>query len=186
MVVEIAFFRTGPARQMPRAAAFATRRNPKQAGPPTQQRPAVRGARDGSRNTFRHMEKKWRQRRATHCLVSGLRPRNRTACAVIAVPARAPLLTSPPDVGLRAAAASPLHGEAPAAIATSTSRHWFSSVIRRTPVRSDFLILAAPPCPVRASPRSKNLSPSAYMALLLVCRDELFSPECSDFSVRDC
>lgn len=38
----------------------------------------------------------------------------------------------------------------------------FPSVIRRTRVRSDFLLLTASPSPERASPRSKNPLPAAH------------------------
>jgi len=56
--------------------------------------------------------------------------------------------------------APPLHDEARAAIATSTSKRRFSSVIRRTRVRSGFLILATSPSPERASPpQQQSLSP---------------------------
>lgn len=80
-------------------------------------------------------KKMWRRPRAAHCVVSGFRPRSRTASAVIVVRGASPAASVTARRCQRVAAAS-RHDEARAAIATSTSKHWFS---QRYPANSGSL-----------------------------------------------
>ena len=127
--------------------------------------------------------KKWRRPRATRCVVSGNRPRKRTACAAIAVRGASP-------------AASALHDPARAAIATSTSKHWLlpalSGELRFALTSWFWLRLQVPrePAPLRSDPPPLRgrlaREPKAPCGRYAICHDDSFSPERCRFTVRDC
>ncbi|WP_322031402.1 hypothetical protein [Paraburkholderia sp. J76] len=77
------------------------------------------------KNSFRSAEKMWRRPRALRTAWSPESARSRTASAVIVVPG-ANSAASVTARRCRRAAAASLHDEAPAAVATSISKHWFS------------------------------------------------------------
>lgn len=145
--------------------------------------------------SFSRAEKKWRQPRATRCVVSGIRPRNRTACAAIVVRSASPAAGATARRRRRAAAAS-LHDEARAAIATSTSKHWLLPAVSGElgfALTSSFWLrrqVPREPAPVAVIRRQRRerltRAPKASCGRDAICRDDVFSPERCEFTVRDC